>query len=425
MISTIILISGCSSTSSAIDSPELASGEPELTGRVTIINKAPEEPGRVIEELLASYFTDYFEALSSLESRDLTKYFDTENFDGLESSILNQRSLEYLINLRQLKKNDISFKRYEFTGEIVSFAPSEENELQYEIILKEYNTINFSFLPDIDSHTSGVDHHFLLNFNDDGEFEILSHQKFEDVYYLIEDLYNHEKELLAPEIIIDTEKILSEITNKLLLEAKDNIDERLLGFNEDSADHVGLAETLPTADHPYDREAAVANAMKWVSPKEVKRNPEWLVYDDRGGNCNNYVSQNIYAGGIPMDTKGYFESQWKFYDDRINSRQTPWGRSSSWTGVNEFYNYVKKNSGFGMVAMVSEDFFAGEIGDVIIYGTEERWKHAVIITDVIYDDEGNFIDYLINSNTTDRINYPVSAYGYHNTALIKIIGWNE
>jgi hypothetical protein len=70
-------------------------------------------------------------------------------------------------------------------------------------------------------------------------------------------------------------------------------------------------------------------------------------------------------------------------------------------------------------------FFAGEIGDVIIYGSEDRWKHAVIITDVIYDVDGNIIDYLINSNTTDRIHFPVSAYGYHNTALIKIIGWNE
>lgn len=35
------------------------------------------------------------------------------------------------------------------------------------------------------------------------------------------------------------------------------------------------------------------------------------------------------------------------------------------------------------------------------------------------------LDYLINSNTTDRINYPASAYGYSDLRFIKIQGWNE
>jgi len=49
----------------------------------------------------------------------------------------------------------------------------------------------------------------------------------------------------------------------------------------------------------------------------------------------------------------------------------------------------------------------------------------VIITKVVRDDQGNVLDYLVNSNTTDRINYPASAYGYSDLRLIKILGWNE
>lgn len=40
-------------------------------------------------------------------------------------------------------------------------------------------------------------------------------------------------------------------------------------------------------------------------------------------------------------------------------------------------------------------------------------------------DDGNVVDLLINSNTTDRVDYPMSAYGYTDIRLIKIIGYND
>ena len=52
-------------------------------------------------------------------------------------------------------------------------------------------------------------------------------------------------------------------------------------------------------------------------------------------------------------------------------------------------------------------------------------NHRVIVTKVIYDDDGNVADLLINSNTTDRVDYPMSAYGYTDIRLIKIIGYND
>ena len=56
----------------------------------------------------------------------------------------------------------------------------------------------------------------------------------------------------------------------------------------------------------------------------------------------------------------------------------------------------------------------------------DGWAHhSVIVTKVIYDDNGNVIDLLINSNTTDRVDYPMSAYGYTDIRLIRIIGYND
>ena len=57
---------------------------------------------------------------------------------------------------------------------------------------------------------------------------------------------------------------------------------------------------LPSADHPYDRQAALDYARQYTAA----RNPAWDDYAGMGGNCQNYVSQCLYAGGIPMDTTG-------------------------------------------------------------------------------------------------------------------------
>ena len=61
------------------------------------------------------------------------------------------------------------------------------------------------------------------------------------------------------------------------------------------------------AAHAYDREAAAAYAREWAG----ERNPQWGVYDGAGGNCMNYVSQCLYASGIPMDQSG--DAQWYWY----------------------------------------------------------------------------------------------------------------
>lgn len=80
----------------------------------------------------------------------------------------------------------------------------------------------------------------------------------------------------------------------------------------------------------YDREAAVEYARTYA-----------LVYNkdypnfDRGtpnsGDCMNFVSQCIHAGGMPQKEYGYL---WF-----CNKKK----HSSSWSGVDSFRNYLKKS----------------------------------------------------------------------------------
>ena len=124
-----------------------------------------------------------------------------------------------------------------------------------------------------------------------------------------------------------------------------------------------------------------------------------------------------------MDIVG--DEIWKWYDARISNTNSAYGRSSSWTGVDEFVLYAQSNTGYGLAAEVDAPYFTGEAGDVLQFGTEGDWRHAVIITDVVCDENGTVIDYLVNSNTSNLENYPASLYGYPEVILTKIIGWNE
>lgn len=58
--------------------------------------------------------------------------------------------------------------------------------------------------------------------------------------------------------------------------------------------------TAQAAEEPYDREAAVAYADQWIE----ERSGDWADYTGSGGNCQNYASQVLYAGGIPWTSRG-------------------------------------------------------------------------------------------------------------------------
>ena len=54
------------------------------------------------------------------------------------------------------------------------------------------------------------------------------------------------------------------------------------------------------AQYAYDRQAAAAYADRYVD----ERNDAWPDYAGSGGNCQNFASQVLLAGGIPMDIYG-------------------------------------------------------------------------------------------------------------------------
>ncbi|MBC3796671.1 amidase domain-containing protein [Acetobacterium tundrae] len=354
---------------------------------------------------ISKYFETTCASTADLKLTDITTlFFDPSSVNAW----INQSALDYLINLRLAQTNDLRMTNYECNLRI-----SEINDTgdQLEVVVTEDRTVNFAFIPNIDSSSSGIKHTFYLKKDDNG-YVIVEHHQEEDYFSMIEktitDNSGNTKE--APAVLLNQ---ASAVVKDLSLEKKAN-----------NASEQKTREA--NSKNPYDTKSAVSYAMTWINSQGVIRNTdEYGVYDQYDGNCNNYISQCLHAGGIPMDYFGDANTQWKWYDDSINLEETDSGRSPAWAGVDEFYTYASENTGYGLDAIVDDNVFSGSIGDILQFGYNQEWHHSVIITDVIKDANGNMLDYLINSNTTDRINYPASAYGYPEMRLIKIMGWND
>ena len=79
----------------------------------------------------------------------------------------------------------------------------------------------------------------------------------------------------------------------------------------------------------YNRTAAVAYARQYA----MSYNSQYPSYSEYGGDCMNFVSQCLHAGGMPMKEQGYL-----WY-------ATSTGSGASWRGVDSFLAYLRKTFG--------------------------------------------------------------------------------
>lgn len=166
----------------------------------------------------------------------------------------------------------------------------------------------------------------------------------------------------------------------------------------------------------YNREAAVAYARRWA----LARNPAFKDYEHYGGNCTNFASQVLHAGGIPFTTSGAHAGlNWYWYSDG--------SRSPSWTSAHYLRDFILNNNPPGKAPRPGivaryvnyEDL---EPGDLVLKYMGDNLTHTMVVLQKIYDANGNVIDYLIAQNSYDLVDYPLSLKdGRHE--YVKIMGY--
>ena len=341
-------------------------------------------------QLIVGYLDLYYDAVAALKTCSFGELFAA---DAAVSLAWNHAMLRYTIDQRRMQPQDLSLSKWEYTARVTAVEVQSD---AVTVTVREDSVQNFAAWPQVSSERYDSWHQFILR-EQAGEWYIYDH-----IDSLQEICRSHWQ---------DAEQQTAETVEPYVQEEID----RLAAVFADRANGAPSADV--TCDHPYDRAAATAYAKNhWQ-----RRNAAWADFSDRGGNCQNYASQCLLEGGIPMDREG--DARWvsKQFEDFIESME---GRSASWAAVLPFREYAERNRGFGLSAGVDQPYFSGEPGDILQMGVDTP-HHTTVITDLLTDEQGNTVDYLICSNTANLKDYPAAAYPYPYRNLIKIYGWNE
>lgn len=159
----------------------------------------------------------------------------------------------------------------------------------------------------------------------------------------------------------------------------------------------------------YNRARAVEYARRWATD----RNPLFLNFAGRGGDCTNFVSQCIYAGCCQMN----FTTDFGWY------YLSPSDRAPAWSSVEYIYDFLTgapdftaANGATGPFGMEVDSTRARE-GDVVqLADGSGDFYHTLIITGFGGGET------LVSAHTNDALDKPLSSYSFAALRYIHIEG---
>ena len=296
----------------------------------------------------------------------LTKFFElqisTEPIDC--SNIINNTKLAELYNL---KFNDlVDSNKDKENMQLIVKINNIENISEYNYIVKFSVTRKFNY-KGLESKSEAKDNYTCEIQDIDNNLYINKLINDSDYNEYNESLVKNNKALVGNmffkkiEITFDnySNYLEKEITSTKEFQAKeDELIAKLKTQKEDESYKNGIM--LKSYDG-YNASAAVNYAHKYYEDY----NPGFVAYNS---DCQNFVSQCVYAGGVPMtDYWHHYTSKYYTYD------VTP-----SWRLVPDFYTYIKNNG----YTWGNDYYYDWRVGDVVqMYNpSTEVYSHSVILT---------------------------------------------
>ena len=161
-------------------------------------------------------------------------------------------------------------------------------------------------------------------------------------------------------------------------------------------------------DIPYNRDRAVEYARRWA----LTRNPLFLDFTGRGGDCTSFVSQSVFAGCGVMDFTPTFGWYYVTADNR----------APAWAGVDEFFNFITGAPQFvnagGNTGPRGFNVTDGRVidrGDVIQLANDSgEFYHSLLISELTDN------DILVCAHSDDALDRPISTYNFATLRVIHI-----
>ena len=154
-------------------------------------------------------------------------------------------------------------------------------------------------------------------------------------------------------------------------------------------------------EYPLNISTEIKYARKWA----FSHNPAYYNFENIGGDCTNFVSQCLYAGGAVMN---YTRDTGWYYSSLHN-------RAAAWTSVEYFYRFIVNNKGIGPFGRIIPVDHVNA-GDVIQLNTDGKFHHSLLVIDV----RGG-VPY-VAAHTFNAYDRPLTTYAYDDLRCMKIIG---
>lgn len=152
----------------------------------------------------------------------------------------------------------------------------------------------------------------------------------------------------------------------------------------------------------YNRTLAVDYAKKWA----LSHNPNYFYFDGIGGDCTNFVSQCLLAGGGVMNFDKYHG--WFYVNQAV--------RSPSWASVNYLRRFLSDKTLKGPLAEIKA-VEKLEIGDIIqLRQNVLDFNHSLIVSKI--EDKKIYVC----AHSVASLDRPLSSYEFEEAVGLHILG---
>jgi hypothetical protein len=188
-----------------------------------------------------------------------------------------------------------------------------------------------------------------------------------------------------------------------------------------------LAVTPARAATGYNGAAAAAYADTYWSTY----NTAWPNFAKKGGDCTNFVSQALYAGGISMRTDPPYSGSAAWF--MTQSGRKTWSYSTSWVNAQDDSAFLEQNLAGVTVVASYYGVAPGQLvpdnasqGDVVLYdwNNDGVFDHESIVTasDGTTNADGTTNWDLVDAHTTNRYHAYWTLAGYNSSwATTRIV----
>ena len=349
-----------------------------------------------IKAAIDAYFTTRYEGQKTLDAQDYSILVSAKT---VAQEWLHKEKDKQEIEIFQGKTFDLKYLDYKYT---LNYENIEISGNTASVLLFENNEVIYSLSAPTVTRLANLRHALSLEFED-------------NIWKITNDDYRDE----LSQLMRDNSKL------KIKQDIQNAHDAKI------ESSYFGKAGLAMPSLATYNRTNAVNYAQSWWS-YPGKSNDYLPMYTTIGysGDCTNYASQVIKAGGGVLDNSG--TKKWFYSEGSIGDNFNNWSTysddtwSNSWSLVDNLYNYLVDNTTDtpgpkGTVYSLSSLCnMAG--GDVIQLSSNggSSYFHMVVVVSVGGGCTSDGHSVLVNSHDTDRQNYPLISYSAYTKRLLGI-----